>query len=68
MAGRIRASFTVIISNNDIFESNKDFILDIDPFSLTSGVIDSNPFQATVTIVDDDCEYLDKSHSYAIYS
>ena len=57
MAQNTRASFTVPISDDDMFENNENFILTIDPYSLTNNVTISDPDQATVTITDDDCEY-----------
>lgn len=57
MAQDTRVSFTVPISNDDMFEGNEDFTLTIDPSSLTSHVTTSDPDQATVTIIDDDCKY-----------
>ena len=53
-AGTTRVPFDIPINNDDIYEVNETFTLDIDPSSLpTDGTFD-NPGQATMTIVDDD--------------
>lgn len=44
----------VPIINDDIVETNESFILTIDPSSLPSNVVVGDPYEATVTILNDD--------------
>ena len=55
-AGVTRVSFNVPITNDNILESDEKFHLTIEigSSSLPSGVTVGNPYQTTVTIVDDD--------------
>ena len=55
-AGAIKASFTVSIINDNVSESDENFILSIDNSSLPMYVSVDHPGQATVTILDDDCK------------
>ena len=48
-----KASFNILISNDDIVEQNETFSLIITP---PSGIIAVDPTTAVVTIVDDDSE------------
>ena len=54
-AGVTTATFSVPITDDMILEGDEDFMLTIDP-SLPDGVMLGTPSEATVTIVDDDCE------------
>ena len=53
-AGTTEASFNVSLSDDNIFERNKKFMITIDPSSLPSNVTVGDPDQVTVTIVDND--------------
>ena len=53
-AGQTTATFDVPINDDNIYEGNEDFILNIDGASLPTGVTAGSPDEATVTIVDDD--------------
>ena len=55
-AGQTTTTFDVPINDDNIYEINEDFILTIDESSLPTSVNRSNPGEATVTIVDDDCK------------
>ena len=56
IAGKISATFNVLINDDDILEENENFYLSIDQTSLPLSVsIDGND-EATVTIVNDDGE------------
>ena len=52
-AGETHVSFDINIINDNIFEGDENFDLTIDPSSLPSIVIISDPSEITVTIVDD---------------
>ena len=54
-AGQTTATFDVPINDDDILESNEDFMLMIDPLTPIDVTVGS-PDEATVTIVDDDCK------------
>ena len=56
-AGTTEASFNVSFTDDDIFESNENFMITIDPSSLPSNVSVGDPGQVTVTIVDNDGKY-----------
>ena len=49
-----RLSFNISITNDDDSEGNEYFRLTINSSSLPTGFLVSDPYQATVTIVDDD--------------
>ena len=53
-AGQTTATFDVPINDDNIYEGNEDFILNIDGASLPTGVTAGSPDEATVTIVDND--------------
>ena len=54
-AGTTSAIFNVIINDDDMDENNETFTFTIDPFSLVmDGITVGYPYQAAVTIVDDD--------------
>ena len=55
-AGVTSASFNVQIKDDNILEGNEIFKFTIDLSSLPGDVTASNPLQATVTVVDDDCK------------
>ena len=55
-AGVISASFDVPINDDNILEEDEIFKFTIDLSSLPNAVTGSNPLQATVTVVDDDCK------------
>ena len=55
-AGTTVAAFNISINNDNILESNENFILTVDPSSLPEDVTLGSLFQATVTIVDTDCK------------
>ena len=54
-AGVMSVPFNIPINDDNIFEGNENFTLTINP-SLPTGVMVSNPDQARVTIVDNDCK------------
>ena len=54
-AGVTIVPFNIPINDDNIFEENENFTLTINS-SLPTGVMVGNPGQATVTIVDNDCE------------
>ena len=51
------ATFNIPINNDDILEGDETFMLTIDP-SLPTGVKLGTPSEATVTIMNDDCELI----------
>ena len=58
-SGITNASFNVTIIDNNQLESNETFYLFINPSSLPTisvNITISDPSQATVTILDDDCK------------
>ena len=63
-AGETRFPFAVPITDDDVLEGNENFNLTINASSLPNCVIVTNPYQATVTIVDNDGKiYLVSAHS-----
>ena len=56
-AGETMVPFDITINDDDVLEGNETFMLTIDPSSLPTGVTQSDPGQATVTIVDNDCKF-----------
>ena len=57
-AGETRTSFSVTIHSDDLVEGNENFTLSINASLLPSNVIVRDPHQTTVTIVDNDCEFV----------
>ena len=55
LAGETRATFNVTVIDDNIFEDNEKFILNIKP--LSNIVTVGEPSRATVTIVDNDGKY-----------
>ena len=53
-AGVTQVSFPIQIVNDRTLERNEKFVLTISQTSLSSGFAVGHPFQATMTIVDDD--------------
>ena len=53
-AGDISVPFDVPIINDNVLEANESFNLTINSSSLPNRVTVTNPYQATVTIVDND--------------
>ena len=58
VAGMTRATFNVLITNDNILEANETFELAINMSSLPSDVTIGTPGRLTVTIVDDDGKYI----------
>lgn len=58
IAGDMIAAFDVPVNNDHVFEGNENFTLFIDRSSLFINVTVIDPMEATVTIIDDDSEYL----------
>ena len=56
-AGTTEASFNVSLTDDNIFESNENFMITIDPSSLPSDVTVGDPRRATVIIMDNDGNY-----------
>ena len=56
-AGVISVSFNISINDDNIFEEDGNFTLNVSS-SLPTGIMAGNPGQATVTIVDNDCKLL----------
>ena len=56
-AGVISVSFNISINDDNIFEEDGNFTLNISS-SLPTGIMAGNSGQATVTIVDNDCKLL----------
>ena len=54
-AGVLNVPFNISTNDDNIFEKNENFTLTINS-SLPTDVMVGNPGQATVTIVDNDCE------------
>ena len=52
-AGVISVPFSISINDDNIFEDNENFTLTINS-SLPTGVMDGNPGQVTMSIVDND--------------
>ena len=53
-AGTTSVPFNILITDDDILEDDENFILTVDLSSLPSNITASDPYQATVTIVDKD--------------
>ena len=53
-AGTTEASFNVSLTDDNIFESNENFIITIDPSSLPNNVTVGEPRRVTVIVVDND--------------
>ena len=53
-AGQTTVIFNIPINDDNILEGNENFILTINASSLSNGVTRGGPYQATVTIVDND--------------
>ena len=53
-AGTTSVPFNISITDDDILEDDENFILTVDLSSLPSNITASDPYQATVTIVDKD--------------
>ena len=53
-AGRISVPFDILINNDTLSEGNENFNLTIIPNTLPDGVTRDIPYNATVTIVDDE--------------
>ena len=53
-AGTTNVPFNISITDDDILEDDENFILTVDLSSLPSNITASDPYQATVTIVDKD--------------
>ena len=53
-AGSTTATFDVPINDDNIYETNENFILTINETSLPTDVTHGSPVEAIVTIVDDD--------------
>ena len=53
-AGTTEASFNVSLTDDNIFESNENFMITIDPSSLPSDVTVGDPRRVTVIIMDND--------------
>ena len=53
-AGTTSIPFNVSITDDDILEDNENFLLTVDLSSLPDNITASDPYQATVTIVDKD--------------
>ena len=56
-AGTTQASFNVSLTDDNIFESNENFMVTIDSSSLPSDVTVGDPRRATVIIMDNDGNY-----------
>ena len=54
-AGQTTATFDVPITDDDMLETDENFMLTINS-SLSASVFVGNPGQTTVTIVDDECK------------
>ena len=53
LAGQTTATFEVPITDDNTFEGNETFMLNIDSSSLPTGLTTGNPDQATVTIFEE---------------
>ena len=53
-AGTTEASFNVSLTDDNIFESNENFMITIDPSSLPNNVTVGEPRRVTVIVVDND--------------
>ena len=65
IAGDIRVTFNVTVTDDNVFEGKESFTLTINPNSLPKSVVVDDPRNATVTIVDNDGEYF--RHAKCIY-
>ena len=50
-------TFSVLINEDNVFEGNESFVLNITGTSKPDSVVVGTTAQTTVTILDDDCEY-----------
>ena len=57
-AGTTSVPFSVSITDDDILEDNENFLLTVDLSLLPSNITASDPYQATVTIVDKDSKLM----------
>ena len=55
--GTTEASFNVSLTDDNIFESNENFMITIDPSSLPNNVTVGDRKRVTVIIMDDDGNY-----------
>ena len=53
-AGTTSVPFNVLITDDDILEDDENFLLTVDLSLLPDNITASDPYQATVTIVDKD--------------
>ena len=53
-AGTTEALFNVSLTDDNIFESNENFMITIDPSSLPNNVTVGEPRRVTVIVVDND--------------
>ena len=56
LSGMTSIAVNVTIISDNILEENEIFYLTVNSFSLPDDVTAGNPFQATVTILNDDCK------------
>ena len=57
-AGETTASFSILIADDNIAETNEQFGLYIDSSTLPGGVIRISPYFVWVTILNDDCKLI----------
>ena len=55
-AGTTEASVNVSLNDDDICESNENFMITINPTSLPNNITIGDPGRVTVIIVDNDCK------------
>ena len=56
--GITRVPFKISLTDDNIFEDDKNFTLSIEQSSLPSNISIGDPSRATVTIKDDDCKLI----------
>ena len=56
LAGMIHAAFSIQINDDNMFETNENFTLTIDPSLSPSYLSIGDPDEVIVTILDDDCK------------
>ena len=57
IAGKTQASFNVSLTDDNVFESNENFMITIDPSSLLNNVTVGDRKRVTVIIMDNDGNY-----------
>ena len=66
LAGQLSVQFDIAIKDDNILEGNENFDLTINATSLPDCVVVTGPNQATITILDNDGKYHNKTYNYRL--